>query len=144
MQISTILTILSILVSVMIALVGIPMWFLKNQSKKMELVAKDFKESSGSIVSEMNKSLDRNRLEQKEELDKLQLRFDSRFDDFSKRLETSSSELKDLLYRETATLKIKDQEQDDKISNIGEKVTKVNEDLLNFKLLVSEQYQKSD
>tara|TARA_B100000929_G_scaffold290599_1_gene284879 strand:- start:37562 stop:37948 length:387 start_codon:yes stop_codon:yes gene_type:complete len=128
----------------MIALVGIPMWFLKNQSKKMELVAKDFKESSGSIVSEMNKSLDRNRLEQKEELDKLQLRFDSRFDDFSKRLETSSSELKDLLYRETATLKIKDQEQDDKISNIGEKVTKVNEDLLNFKLLVSEQYQKSD
>lgn len=144
MQISTILTILSILVSILIALVGIPIWFLKNQSKKMELVAKNFKESSGSIVSEMNKSLDRNRLEQKEELDKLQHRFDSRFDDFSKRLETSSSELKDLLYRETATLKIKDQEQDDKISNIGEKVTKVNEDLLNFKLLVSEQYQKSD
>lgn len=95
-----------------------------------------------SVKDNINSSLTDHRREFKEEMKDFKDSVDKQFDRVNIQLGTTSTELKELIYRETAALKVKNSEQDTAIISLKDKVHHINEEHLKFQLVVSEQYQK--
>lgn len=129
-------------VSIVSTLLGVIFAFHKVTTTQSKGLNETIKTSIDGFKSHLDTSLKEQRTEFKEDIGAFDKKFEKRFDQLNSRMDTSSSELKELLYRETSSLKQKDSEQDSTINVLKDRITHINEEHLKFKLKVAEQYER--
>lgn len=129
-------------ISIIATLLGVVFAFHKVTSNTTKSLSESIDKSIDGFKVHLDTSLKEQRAEVKEDLRALDDKFEKRFDQLNSRMDTSSTELKELLYRETSALKLKDSEQDSTINVLKDRITHINEEHLKFKLTVAEQYER--
>lgn len=142
-----------VLVTLAGIITGSAIWYVRKNSDRMETSNeklaekldesnKELTKSIASIHNELRDEVKQNHLEIKNDVKALSFHLDERIDKMQDRMAMSSAELKEFVGRQVSELKAKDNDQDLKLEKTREKMHEVNQKLLEFRIEVSENYEK--
>lgn len=120
-QIISVLVALSTLAAIV---TGTSVYYMRKNTDDMKASNTETKKEIADLVSSLGTHID------------------TRIDRIHTRMDQTTGEVRDYIAKEVAQIHQKNHEQDLRIERGAERITKVNEDLLKFKLEVSEKYQR--
>lgn len=141
MQTIELIIAISTLVSITI---GILVALYKITSKQSKSLSSMFSTSMENMKSHVDHNMKEHREEFKKDIGSIEKRFQGNFDQLSTRIDSSQKDIKDLIYRETSALKLKDSQQDNTLDLLKDKINLVNEEHLKFRLTVADQYERKN